>query len=131
MKVKQIVLTTFLVVFLIILNIMPVSAKSYSINSADFSAICGENGDVLITETWNVSFDGDYTRFYKDINENASSLENFNVEFYRFTINGIEVSETTDIENRPANHYSIQTTENGLKRIAWYIDTTQTSNFVK
>lgn len=42
-------------------------AKDYSIDEADFYVDIQENGDAVVTEKWSLDFDGQYSRFYKDI----------------------------------------------------------------
>lgn len=83
--------------------------KEYEIPNAEFYVTLLENGDAAITEVWTVEYQkGNFTRFYKDIYKNVSSIEEFsNFDIYNCRINGNEVIETNSM-NREHNHFYIQ-----------------------
>ena len=90
-------------IFIILnLNILKVNAQNYTIESANFDIELLANGDINVTETWDIDFDGEYTRFYKSLMPN--NLENFE-EYSDITINwakinGIECTFDGDLNNR-------------------------------
>lgn len=95
-------------------------SKEYRVDSADFYVELKENGNAVITERWEVSFlKGDFSRFYKDIYKNVTSLEQFSgVDILGAEINGAEC-ERTDSLDRVDYHYWYEENRN-QDTIHWF-----------
>lgn len=110
-----------ILILIIAIIITPnVSAKSYSIEKAYFNADINPDGSSIITEDWTIKYNGDYTRFYKDIYTAVPDIEKFdNFQVLEASINNNKIKETNDPSSRPNNTYSI--TENGDRIvIEWF-----------
>ena len=85
------------------------SDKQYYVMSADFTANLLENGDAIIYEEWLVNYTkGDFTRFYKDINDPQNQLEYFdNIEVISCSINDDEAAAQYNTD-RNDNHYYLE-----------------------
>ena len=94
--------------------------KEYSILNADFYAQLQKNGNVMVTEKWEVEYEkGAFTRFYKDINKDVPKIEEFtDVEVLSCKINGVEAEETYS-EDRIDYHYYFEN-KSDVYRIQWF-----------
>lgn len=94
-------------VLLLVLLLFPISsldayAKSYTIEEAYFDVEILSDGDVNVTETWIVNFEGDYSRFYKSLPpKNISKSEKYKEICINWaTINGKECELDGNLSRR-------------------------------
>ncbi len=98
------------VLSLLVLAVLPAAAsedKSYVINSVDFYVSFDEAGNAYITEDWNVSYSGSFTRLYKDIHyADLPVIEQYSDIFVtNVTINGEAAYFSEYPENREPNSF--------------------------
>lgn len=105
----------FLAIFLVIFGLgvrMDVLAEeeyTYSIDSVDCAVAFTENGDAVVTEDWTVTYDGVFTRLYKDIHiADLPELEVFQgITVLDASINGDQIFESQNYGQREHNTYEI------------------------
>ncbi len=105
----------FLIIFIMIFSIiaLPLYAradeKEYRVDSADFTVIVYENGDIAIGEIWKITFEkGSFSRFSKDIYNPPNQLEYFKeIAIGKGRINGADAEYTKSDErlDDPEPHY--------------------------
>ena len=103
----------FVLVFVMLVLIkLPIQAeeKEYSVDSVDFDVELKSNGDAIITENWTVHYkNGDFTRFYKDINLEVSEMEKFSdIEIVSIKVNDIECSSNGNLDTREDFTYLVE-----------------------
>ncbi len=98
------------VLLVLIMPVQQISAedKEYSVKGAEFEVDFEENGSAVISESWDVSYvQGDFTRFYKDINDPLNQLEYYeDIEVLSCSIDGKE-AQWQDSTDRVDNHYTL------------------------
>lgn len=99
---KKIFSVLILVLLLFSTDSLEIHAKSYAIEEAYFDVEILSDGDVEVTETWIVNFDGDYSRFYKSLPpKKISKSEKYSDICINWaTVNGIDCELDGDLDRR-------------------------------
>ena len=100
-------------------NILKVEAKSYNVEHAEFNIELQEDGDAIVTETWNLEFDGKYSRFYKEFNtKKIKNIEEFEFELKDVYINGEEAHQ---LKSKPSDNKRVDNTYYKIGMCLWRI----------
>lgn len=89
--------------------------KSYTIDNFDANVSFDYNGDAYITEKWTLTFDGEYSRFYKDFRlYDLTTVEDFdNFEISSVKINDVSCEYIGDELNDSRPSYTFYFYESG------------------
>ena len=127
---KKIYNILFILICFLFLFKIDVYAKDYIIEQANFEVeLLEDTNDVLITENWELDFDGDFSRFYKDIYDDVTIIEEFSkIEVLDVTINGISCEQTYNNTKREDYTYYFGKLDDNY-RIEWYLSTSKPTTY--
>ena len=96
--------------------------KEYWIHDAKFDIEFSENGDAVVTETWNIEFHGDFTRFYKEFNtKDLDIIEKYNsLDVKNVKINGVDCEKAFNDRDREDYTYYLKPTNKGIQLEFYY-----------
>lgn len=128
-KNKNIVTILFCFLFVLLTSSTVYAAdKEYNVDGAEFVVNLEEDGDAIITEKWQVTFiNGEFSRFYKDIYKDVTSLEKFSdLDILDVKVNDTSC-EKSDSLDRVDYHYFYEE-NNETNTIHWFLNTKNSSN---
>ena len=98
--------------------------KDYEIQNAYFYVQLDANGDACVTEMWKVCYDGEFSRFYKDIyTQNLYQAEQFDQIKVKYAkVNDKSCAWTDNVSARNDFTYSFEEVQNATE-MAWYYNT--------
>ncbi len=103
--------------------VVSAESKKYNVDSVEFIVDYENDGDVCITERWNVSYiKGDFSRFYKDIYNPSRILGSFDdIEFIECSINGNDATRAFSSERIDNNYYIEESSDGRTHTINWFL----------
>ena len=117
----------FLVPFMVVFLMHPVRVyaddKEYKVDSAEFEVEYEPDGTAVITEKWAVTYiSGNFTRFYKDINNPENNLEHFDrVELISCSVDGREAEASSSIDRVDYHYFYEKNSSRTSDTIHWFL----------
>lgn len=97
-----------LVGFVVMLGLVkPVYAREVSLEEAKVDVVLLEDGSMQVSETWTIDFDGEFTRFSKDLPLRRSDGQKIDMTDVSVSVDGIDYQSLSSFDSRrPVGYFA-------------------------